>query len=234
MAGEHRDHDPLAGSAWSSPGTVAGFAQSLPNDTLIQLAEAEGHPGRRRLLDIGCGAGRNALPLARAGWMVVGTDLSRPMLAAALRRVRDEQLEDRVRLVMAPMHEIPFTDGSFDLIVAHGIWNLARSDGEFRRAVAEAARVARPRSALFVFTFSRSTLPSEALPVSGESLVFTQFSGQSQCFLTAEQLVGELSAAGFARDPAVPLQELNRRQPGSLNTSGAPVIYQGVFRRTRS
>ena len=40
------------------------------------------------------------------------------------------------------MDAIPARDRAFELIVAHGIWNLARSSAEFRRAVAEAARVA--------------------------------------------------------------------------------------------
>jgi quercetin dioxygenase-like cupin family protein len=59
--------------------------------------------------------------------------------------------------------------------------------------------------------------------------VYTQFSGRPQCFLTAEQLVFEMQAAGFAIDPSHPLRELNRR-PGAL-PAGGPVIYEGVFRR---
>jgi ubiquinone/menaquinone biosynthesis C-methylase UbiE len=54
------------------------------------------------------------------------------------------------------MDRLPLGDASIDLVVAHGIWNLARSAAEFRRAIAEAARVARPDAGLFVFTFSRA------------------------------------------------------------------------------
>ena len=35
------DGDPLAGSSWSRPDTVAGFARSAPNDALLRFATVE-------------------------------------------------------------------------------------------------------------------------------------------------------------------------------------------------
>ena len=187
---------------------------------------------RLRALDLGCGAGRNAVPLARAGWRVTGVDLSWPMLAAAARRRRDEGAGVRLRLVLAPMDRLPIADQSCDLVIAHGIWNLARSADVFRRSVQEAARVARPGAALFVFTFSRHTLPRDVEPVAGEPFVFTQFSGEPQCFLTEDQLVAEMAAGGFVPEPHVPIREYNRPAQGALPT-GAPVIYECAFRFLR-
>lgn len=196
----------------------------------MRYAQERRRDGGTRLLDLGCGAGRNAVPLAREGWDVLGTDLSWPMLRAAAERARAEGLERRLQLALAPMGVVPAGDRCFDLVVAHGIWNLAGSAREFRRAVAEAARVAKSGAGLFVFTFSRNTLPPSTQAIAGETFVFTQFSGQRQCFLTAEELREELHAAGFAPDPAVPLTEHNRPAPGALH-SGGPVIYQAAFRR---
>jgi SAM-dependent methyltransferase len=220
--------DPLAGSAWSTPGTVAGFARSSPNAVLMRLAaEALARRGRGRALDIGCGAARNALPLAHQGWDVLGLDLSWPMLQAAVDRARESGDARRLHVALAPMEYLPVRDGTIDLVVAHGIWNLAPSTSTFRRAVAEAARVATPGALLFVFTFSRNTLPPQARPVAGEAFVFTEFSGQPQCFLTEGELVRELGAVGFVPDG--PLTEYNRPPEGSFVTG--PVIYEGVFRR---
>lgn len=215
---------------WSSPQTVHGFVQAAPNERLLQFA-AEERPraGRGVLLDIGCGAARNALPLADAGWTVLGTDTSRPMLDAAVQKARAASPRPGVGFVEAAMDALPVADRSVDLIVAHGIWNLARSGEEFRRAVAEAARAARPRAGLFLFTFSRHTLPAEVSPVAGERFVFTEFAGEPQCFLTADEIVAELGAAGFHPDQAVPLRELNR-PAGPVRTISGPVIYEGAFR----
>ena len=225
--------DPLAGSQWSASDTVAGFAKSAPNAVLMTFAKEElRRPGHSRALDLGCGAGRNALPIAQLGWKVVGVDLSWPMLVAAATRVREDGLDDRLRLMLAPMDYLPARDRSFDLVIAHGIWNLARSAVEFRRAVGEAARVARPGAGLFVFTFSRNTFPPGTEGVRGEPFVFTQFSGEPQCFLTDAQLIAELNGVGFAPDPAVPFREYNRPAVGALSGGRTPVIYEAAFRKT--
>lgn len=220
-------------SQWSTPATVAGFVQSPPNRSLLEFATAErARSGGCRIVDIGCGAARNALPLARGGWTVIGTDTSAPMLEAAAGRLRAETLQGRLFLTAAAMDALPVAGGWADLVVAHGIWNLARSSDEFRRAVGEGARAARPGAALFLFTFSRSTLPPHAEPVAGEPFVFTQFSGEPQCFLTREQIIEELGRAGFTSDPMLPLEELNR--PTGLVRATGPVIFQGAFRLTAS
>src|SRR4051812_2198238 len=222
---------PAGLAPWTSSDTVKGFAGALPNDVLMRFAAGERH-GRRRgvVADIGCGAGRNAVPLAEMGWDVLGTDLSWPMLAAGVTRARQDAPSGRVLFVHAPMDAIPMVDASADLVIAHGIWNLAASAGEFRSAVAEAARVAKRGAALFVFTFSRGTLPASATPVEGETFLFTQFSGRPQVFLTGEQLVAEMERAGFDPDPVVPLTEYNRPSAGTPR-AGNPVIYEAAFRR---
>jgi ubiquinone/menaquinone biosynthesis C-methylase UbiE len=171
--------------------------------------------------------------MAAEGAAVIGIDVARPMLEAARRRVADAGVEGLVALVRAPMDRLPLRDASIDLVVAHGVWNLARSAAELRRAIAEAARVARPGAGLFVFTFSRATLSPGDEPVPGESFVFTQFAGEPQCFLTEEELATELRLAGFEKDPPGPLTEYNRPVAGRTLTRGGPVIYEGTFRAAR-
>ncbi|MEO8276923.1 MAG: class I SAM-dependent methyltransferase [Thermoanaerobaculia bacterium] len=258
-------------SPWSAPSVVAGFASSAPNPVLMRFADEVlrrlgGAPTQRRALDLGCGAGRNAVPLAGLGFKVVGVDNSWPMLVAAQARAvtasstaaaaaageagatAKSTPPGRLNLALTAMDRIPLVDGSCDFVVAHGIWNLARSTAEFRQAVREAARVSVPGAALFVFTFSRHTFPPATSPVAGERFVFTQFSGQPQCFLTAEQLFDELAAVGFTPDPAVPLTEYNRplvAEVGGARDVGArpvapagapptrPVIFECAFRFDR-
>jgi ubiquinone/menaquinone biosynthesis C-methylase UbiE len=216
---------------WEDAGVVRGFSSAAPNPVLLDFVRAEltRRPGLR-VLDLGCGAARNTVPIAGEGATVIGADVAWAMLEAARRRVEAAGLGRRVALVRAPMDRLPLRDASVDLVVAHGVWNLARSAAELRRAIDEAARVARPGAGLFVFTFSRATLSPGDQAVPGETFVFTQFAGEPQCFLTAEELVAELLRAGFARDAPGPLTEYNRPIPDRTLARVGPVIHEGTFR----
>ena len=66
-----------------------GLAQNFAQDT--------GGP----ILELGTGTGRLALPLARAGYQVVGVDSSSAMLAIAARRLQESGLQNKVDLVEA-------------------------------------------------------------------------------------------------------------------------------------
>jgi 2-polyprenyl-3-methyl-5-hydroxy-6-metoxy-1,4-benzoquinol methylase len=207
---------------WNAPEVVARFAVSPPNEVLMKFAATQQPSGK--LLDIGCGAGCNAVPLAQAGWDVTGLDLSEPMIEAANRRAVEGNLTDHLRFECAPMDQLPVVGKTYDFIVAHGIWNLAGSGKEFRAAVREAARAAKPGAPLFVFTFSRTTLPETCAPVEGETFVFTEFSGRPQCFLTEKQLIEELADAGFEQEPGQPISEYPRKER-------IPALLEGIFRR---
>jgi SAM-dependent methyltransferase len=71
-----------------------------------------------RVLELGTGTGRVAVPIARAGRSIVGIDRSEPMLARARARVRRARLQRQLRLVRGDIRHLPFPDRSFSLVIA--------------------------------------------------------------------------------------------------------------------
>lgn len=86
-----------------------------------------------RLLDVACGSGL-ALELARIrGAHVAGIDASQRLVAVARQRNPDSDIR------VGDMHEMPWTDGSFDVVTSfRGVW------GTTPDALAEIRRVLRP------------------------------------------------------------------------------------------
>ncbi len=70
------------------------------------------------VLELGCGTGRIALPLGRAGVPLVGIDRSAPMLARARARVRRGELADRVRLIRGDIRFLPLRKRCAAMVMA--------------------------------------------------------------------------------------------------------------------
>src|SRR5512144_3310525 len=64
------------------------------------------------VLELGCGTGRIALPLGRAGAHVVGIDRSDAMLVRARARVKRAAMAGRIDLIRADIRHLPFGRGS--------------------------------------------------------------------------------------------------------------------------
>lgn len=216
---------------WDRPETVAGFLAGPPNAVLMAWARRFSKGLPLEILDIGCGAGRNSIPLALLGHRVTGIDLSDPMLLAAKGRAEAEGVADLCRFRKGTMEQLDVPTASFDLVVAQGVWNLAVTDFQLAEAIAEAARAARSGAGLFVFTFSRNTLGAEVCPLPGQRHIYDQFSGTPQAFLTEDELEG-LLAAGFDREIPGPLTEYNRQaRIPPYGVVPRPVLWEGTWVR---
>jgi len=71
----------------------------------------------KRVLDLGCGAGRHCVYLAKNNFDVVGVDVSWSALRMAKDWVCEENLKN-VTFVQATMTNIPFGDRQFDAVIS--------------------------------------------------------------------------------------------------------------------
>lgn len=94
-----------------------------------------------RVLEVGVGTGRIALPLSRHVHAIYGLDLARPMME----RLRQKQTNEPVYLVEGDATRIPFGDATFDAVVAVHVFHLIP---DWKGAVQEVARVLKPGAVL--------------------------------------------------------------------------------------
>lgn len=117
-----------------------------PDDFIVDFAQTLREKGCKTILDVGCGAGRSAVFLAKEGFYVVGVDISPTALELALERARSEHVE-RCILVKHDFLELPFPDALFDAAFScYGIENMplpeiGKALGEMRRIVKDGALI---------------------------------------------------------------------------------------------
>lgn len=101
-------------------------------------AESLWEGGGRRVLDLGCGVGRNTISLTRLGFAVTATDVSSSGLTICAARLAHEELS--ATLVLHEMETLPFTGCTFDGLIAFNVIHHTSVAG-MRRVLAEVRRV---------------------------------------------------------------------------------------------
>jgi ubiquinone/menaquinone biosynthesis C-methylase UbiE len=102
------------------------------------------------VLELGCGTGRIAVPVARSGARIVGIDRSEEMLARARKRVARARVGRYLSLVRGDIRELPFTRRTkfSAVLAAYGILQSLTRERDLTRTFASVARVLR-RGGLF-------------------------------------------------------------------------------------
>ena len=101
-------------ATWMS-GDYGHFATYLEPGALEFLSRIPIEPGAR-ILEVACGAGQTAIPMARAGANVTGVDIATNLIEQARARAQAENLGARFDEGDAEM--LPYEDASFDTVIS--------------------------------------------------------------------------------------------------------------------
>jgi SAM-dependent methyltransferase len=104
------------------------------------------------LLDVGCGLGLHAVELTRRGYLVVGLDLSLPMLARAADEAQDQGF--KINFLHADMREMSF-EGAFDAVICYGTTFGYFDDETNKLVVQRLYRALKPRGLLLLDVVNR-------------------------------------------------------------------------------
>jgi len=114
-----------------------------------QLLKGRIVPGMR-VLDAGCGTGRNLVYLLKSGWEVFGIDESSAAVAQTQRLVTEVAPHlplDNFRV--EPVERMSFADAGFDVVVSSAVLHFACDEEHWRAMVREMWRVLKPGGIFF-------------------------------------------------------------------------------------
>jgi SAM-dependent methyltransferase len=133
--------------AWYRSGQYNHWDYAHPSQELVAAVAALGLGRGASALDLGCGAGRETIFLARLGLRATGADASGPALEIARGRAREAGV--LVRWVRADVLDLPLPSASVDFANDRGCFHhVAHRDRA--RFAAEVARVLRPGGSLLL------------------------------------------------------------------------------------
>ena len=195
-----------ATSWWDADGPMAPLHRLNPvrvgwaRDVIVRHFKLEAPQGAPLagvgLIDIGCGAGLFAEPLARLGAEVIGVDPSPASIDVARRHA--EETGAKLAYRAATVEELGAEERRFDVVSAMEVIEHVADPKSF---VAAAASLVKPGGLFLASTLNR-TLKSFALAIVGAEYVLRWLEPGThrwEQFVTPIELTGSARAAGLTR-----------------------------------
>ncbi len=138
----------------------------LDSEILTKVLPGVSDPATRpeTVLDLGCGTGRTALPLARRGYHVIAIDLSEPMLAVLNQKIAAETTSGTIYPIKANLVDLGgIADGQADHAVClFATMGMVQGRANRRAAMRHIGRIVRPGGSLVIHVHNRWAALSES------------------------------------------------------------------------
>ena len=140
-----------------------------------------------RVLDAGCGGGRNLIYFLRSGFSVSGVDQS----SEAIAQIRSLAAQHAPHLPVdnfrvAAIEQMPFDDASFDVVISSAVLHFARDEAHWHSMVQEMWRVLKPGGIFFARLASTIGLEDQVRQIEGRRYHLPDGSDR---FLVDEQML---------------------------------------------
>lgn len=107
----------------------------------------------KKVLEIGCGSGIDAVEFAKAGALVTATDITNN--AIELTKSLAKEAGVKIRVIQATADKMPFKDNSFDCIYSFGVLHHIP---EVNSVLKEAHRLLKPRGVIMAMLYHRDSI----------------------------------------------------------------------------
>lgn len=210
------------------------FPQSHPDrlatlGTLFGLQPAP--PARCRVLELGCGAGANLLPMAAAfpASHFIGIDLAQAPIEAARERMRTLGL-DNITFECVDIGAFEATPATFDYIIAHGVYSWVPAD--VRRAILEICRAS--LAAHGIAYISYNTYPGGHVRDMARDMMQFHVAHLADTSQQAAEARALLQFVAQARAPGDPYRTLLEAELERMNDGGDAYVYHDDLATTNT
>ncbi|MEK5448420.1 class I SAM-dependent methyltransferase [Paenibacillus sp. FSL R7-0331] len=184
---------------WNADKVVNQFSSAKAADYISHFFSAFDEKADLKVLDIGCGGGRNTVLLHNMGFEVYGCDSSPGMVYETQRQLSliSPALNTEEKVVLGEAYHLPYLDNTFDFILSNGVFHNVLSQDDFNACLMECSRLLKHNGVLYLSLFTSDYLDPGLLQVPGLDNIFQTPDGLGMILFNAEAIERMLDNHGF-------------------------------------
>lgn len=209
---------------WNDPKNIKWFSDQPAPEYWVEFFNIN-KTNIKRVLDLGCGAGRNTQYLFESGFNVFACDYYDGMVKATIKRLLKLGLDKKVvsqRVIKASMLELPYEDGFFDVVLSNGVFHNVSNLKELETALMEASRVLRKNGHICFNLFSSNYVDPSLKEI--DNGIFLTKEGLPMALISKEEFVNMCKKYDLVPDVAI--VEYEREV-----TTGKRSVMRGVLKK---
>jgi len=109
----------------------------------------------KKVLDLGCGSGRNFFKIEGFDGIIYGVDFSKEMLKLAEKNA--EKLDIKVELIRANVYDLPFENNFFDKVIFFATLHCIKGKEKRIKTLNELYRVLKPKGQALITVWNKSS-----------------------------------------------------------------------------
>jgi ubiquinone/menaquinone biosynthesis C-methylase UbiE len=146
---------------WNNKENIDWFTNQPTSSYWLDFFNGVADKQSSKVLDLGCGGGRNTEMLAKMGFDVYACDRYEGMANQTKKRLikfgwLQNQAETKIK--EQDMTKTGYRNNFFDCILAHGIYHNAFTESDYEKAIGESARILKPGGILCFNIFTSNTI----------------------------------------------------------------------------
>jgi ubiquinone/menaquinone biosynthesis C-methylase UbiE len=212
---------------WNDPKNITWFNQQPFSSYWVDFFKTIKNKSEKKVLDIGCGGGRNVEMLLRMNFDVYACDKYLGMINSTKDRLKllgqsKEFIDNRVKQCI--MEKLLYSDNYFDFVLCHGIYHNASSISDLKTAVEESSRVLKTGGFLCLNIFTIEYIDQNLTKLSGKA-EFCTSDGLRMILLSSKEILKILE-----RQHLIVVKKYLVNYVSRVNTGNRSVL-RGIFKK---
>ena len=154
----------------------------------------------KKVLDVGCGSGRNLVYFLRNGYEVFGVD-PQPHAVETVKELSAALAPDNPQenFMVCPAENLPFSDATFDLVISSAVLHFAKDEQHFDSMLQSMFRVLKPNGYFFARLASDIGIEQLVKPLGNSRYLLPD--GSERFLVTEQVLIQYTSRLGVLYEP---------------------------------
>lgn len=181
---------------WNSVHVIDSFSNVAIKDYIKDFFRNYAPDKHMKIADLGCGAGRYTVWLAKNGYDVYACDASEGMLnktKEGLEKIGYHDIEWKI--VKSRLEELVFDDETFDIVLTNGVIHNAFTCEEYKQCLKECVRVLKTGGVFYLSAFTSDTVDKKLKKV--EEHVYLTPDGLRMVLFDKIEIIQMLSDLNF-------------------------------------